>query len=250
MSIATEITRLDTAKANLKTSINAKGGTITNETLDDYYLAVDNLAGGTPTDGTAVAGDILATKTAYSGNPASKITGTMTNRGEVDTAITIKTQVVTIAQGYHNGSGTTQISATEQAKIIDTNIKAGVTILGVAGAVRPYTLLASGIVFGAVFLDPSPVTYDWTTQFTAWNGKTILLEWTTTFGGTLTKTFKVFNQTVTAGSSGIKIGKIMSSTEILLTGATTNNTSTTNITFSGLDDGEYVEMTMNVYEVI
>lgn len=43
MSIASEITRLDSAKASLKASINAKGGTLTAETLDQYYLAVDDL---------------------------------------------------------------------------------------------------------------------------------------------------------------------------------------------------------------
>lgn len=43
MSIASEITRLQNAKASLKTAINAKGGSLTNETLDQYASAVDNL---------------------------------------------------------------------------------------------------------------------------------------------------------------------------------------------------------------
>jgi len=43
MSIASEITRLQTAKSNLKTSINAKGGTIVDETIDDYAGFVDSL---------------------------------------------------------------------------------------------------------------------------------------------------------------------------------------------------------------
>ena len=54
MSIATEITRLQNAKADLKTAINAKGGTIVDETLDAYAGFVDLLeigGGGTPSTG-------------------------------------------------------------------------------------------------------------------------------------------------------------------------------------------------------
>jgi hypothetical protein len=43
MSIATEIARLQQAKADLKASINAKGGTITDETIDEYASKVSAL---------------------------------------------------------------------------------------------------------------------------------------------------------------------------------------------------------------
>ena len=43
MSISANITRLVNAKAALKTSINAKGGSLTNEKLQDYAAAVDAL---------------------------------------------------------------------------------------------------------------------------------------------------------------------------------------------------------------
>lgn len=49
MSIATEIARLQQAKADLKASINAKGGSLTNETLDQYASAVDNISVAKPT---------------------------------------------------------------------------------------------------------------------------------------------------------------------------------------------------------
>ena len=86
-------------------------------------------------DATALAGEILATKTAYvSGN---KITGSMTNRGGVTGTITTVAGQYSIAQGYHDGSGKVSISATEQAKLIATNIRQGVTILGVLGTMSP-----------------------------------------------------------------------------------------------------------------
>jgi hypothetical protein len=83
-------------------------------------------------DATATAAEILATKTAYvNGN---EITGSMPNRGATTGTISTKAQQYTIQQGYHDGSGKVSISSTEQAKIIATNIRQGVTILGVEGS--------------------------------------------------------------------------------------------------------------------
>ena len=82
-------------------------------------------------DATAGAGEILATKTAYVNG--AKVTGTMPNRGKQTGSIATKAQSVTIQNGYHDGSGSVSISSTEQAKIIATNIREGVTILGVEG---------------------------------------------------------------------------------------------------------------------
>jgi len=82
-------------------------------------------------DATAVAAEILATKTAYVNG--AKVTGSMPNRGAVTGTITTKAQQYTIPQGYHDGSGKVSISSTEQAKLIATNIRENVTILGVTG---------------------------------------------------------------------------------------------------------------------
>ena len=82
-------------------------------------------------DATASGSEILATKTAYVGG--TKITGSMTNNGAVTGTISTKAQEYTVPQGYHDGSGKVSISSTEQAKIIATNIRQGVTILGVEG---------------------------------------------------------------------------------------------------------------------
>lgn len=83
-------------------------------------------------DATATAAEILATKTAYVNG--SKVTGTMPNRGAVTGTISTKAQQYTVPQGYHDGSGKVSISSTEQAKLIATNIRQGVTILGVEGS--------------------------------------------------------------------------------------------------------------------
>lgn len=83
-------------------------------------------------DATATDAEILAGKTAY--NKGSKVTGTMKNNGAVAGKITTKAGKYTVPQGYHDGSGTVEIDATEQAKLIADNIREGITILGVAGA--------------------------------------------------------------------------------------------------------------------
>lgn len=83
------------------------------------------------TDATAGAAEILDGATAYVNK--NKITGIMPNNGGVTGTITTKAQQYTVPQGYHDGSGKVAISATEQAKIIPGNIKAGVKILNVTG---------------------------------------------------------------------------------------------------------------------
>lgn len=82
-------------------------------------------------DATAAVAEILTGKTAYA--RGTKITGTMKNNGAVAIKITTKTQKANVAQGFHDGSGTAEIDATEQAKLIPANIRDGVTILGVEG---------------------------------------------------------------------------------------------------------------------
>jgi hypothetical protein len=51
----------------------------------------------------------------------------------VSGSISTKAGTVTVPAGYTTG-GTVEISSAEQEKIIASNIKAGVTLLGVAGS--------------------------------------------------------------------------------------------------------------------
>ena len=81
-------------------------------------------------DATAAVGEILEGKTAYA--RGAKLTGTMPNKGAVSGTIATK-EAYTIPMGFHDGSGTVSIDATESAKIVAGNIKSGVTILGVQG---------------------------------------------------------------------------------------------------------------------
>lgn len=80
-------------------------------------------------DATAVASEILTSKTAYKNG--SKLTGTMPNRGAVSLTITARDTPVTISQGYHDGSGSATIA--DKDKLVPTNIREGITILGITG---------------------------------------------------------------------------------------------------------------------
>lgn len=80
---------------------------------------------------TLLVGEALSGKSFHARGTA--YTGTMPNNGAVTGAISTKGGEYTIPQGYHDGAGKVGISATERAKIIPGNIKAGVVILGETG---------------------------------------------------------------------------------------------------------------------
>lgn len=123
-----------------KTLIDLTADTVTADKILSTYTAHDKSGApivGTCTfnadtsDATAAGAEILAGKTAYVNGV--KITGEMKNNGAVSGVISKKADSYTVPIGYHDGAGRVAISSTEQAKIIATNIRAGVSILGVTG---------------------------------------------------------------------------------------------------------------------
>lgn len=103
MSISTEITRLQGLRDDIRTKLISLGilsSAQSAATFSDCADAIDGIA-----DNGAVAGTISTKEGKYN-----------------------------IPAGWHNGSGSVQISSAEQNKIISGNIKSGVTILGVNGS--------------------------------------------------------------------------------------------------------------------
>lgn len=100
MSIATEISRIQGLRDALRTKLVSLRLAQSSDKLEDCVDAVENIA-----DNGAVSGNISTVAQRY-----------------------------TVPAGYHNGQGGVQIASAEQAKIIQGNIKSGVTILGVTGS--------------------------------------------------------------------------------------------------------------------
>lgn len=83
-------------------------------------------------DDTAAVAEILTGKTAHA--RGTKLTGTMPNRGAVTGTISTVDGSYTIPQGYHDGSGSVSIASADQAKLVPANIREGVEVLGITGA--------------------------------------------------------------------------------------------------------------------
>lgn len=120
--------------------IDLTGDDITAEKLAKGIKAHDKsgapIVGTCPFDtdtseATASAAEVLNGKTFGVGGEIK--TGLMPNQGAKTLAITEKGTPVTIPAGYHDGSGKAQIASTEEAKLIPTNIREGITVLGVVG---------------------------------------------------------------------------------------------------------------------
>ena len=124
--------------------IDLTADTVTEDKILASYTAHDasgNIITGTcdfdvnSQDATVKVAEMLIGKTAYA--RGTKLTGTMPNNGSVSLTISEVNEEVSVAQGYHDGSGKVSILETEKAKLIASNIKQGITILGVTGTLEP-----------------------------------------------------------------------------------------------------------------
>lgn len=118
------------------------------------------------TSDTVTSATLLNGYTAHDKSGAD-ISGSMANNGAKTYTISSANQVINIDDGYHKGS-TVSISATELANLIASNIKKGVTILGVTGTyeLKNVTITVStnyGTYAGAIsnIIDGNTSTYFW-----------------------------------------------------------------------------------------
>lgn len=143
-----------------RTLIDLTGDSVTADKVLIGYTAHDKsgemVEGACPfdvdsTDATATAAEILDGQTAYARK--AKLLGTMKNNGAISAMIAEKNFVYTVPIGYHDGSGTVQLDATEKAKLVPGNIKKGIRILGVEGDCEP----SSEVTAQAKTVTPSTV---------------------------------------------------------------------------------------------
>ena len=100
-------------------------------------------------DATALETQTLSGKTFYA--RGEKRTGTMHNNGGVSAFISEKHGQYVIPAGFHDGTGKVNISTAEQKKIISSNIREGICILGVVGSMTG----TEGVVFQSKSVVPS-----------------------------------------------------------------------------------------------
>lgn len=120
--------------------IDLTGDTVTADKVlsgETFHLKSGETSTGTCTfdsdtsEDTAAASEILYGKTAHA--VGNLLTGTMPNNEGVTGTISAKTEQYAVP-GYHDGSGKVSIAAVEQAKLVSTNIRQGITLLGVQGS--------------------------------------------------------------------------------------------------------------------
>ena len=157
MGIANEIARIQQAKADLKTSINAKGGTITNETIDQYASKVSALPEPKEEQQKTItpdfsSGNVVVTPT--SGKVLSQVT---INKDGNLVAENIKKDItVNGITGTLEGGGAEITGANEIDVIAQANINKGDTVRVTAGTTGIYvettpTTLPTGDGRGCAF---------------------------------------------------------------------------------------------------
>lgn len=133
-------------KQVVATAITGKGvQTSSSDTFQKMATNISAIETDKTGDATAVAGDILAPKTAHA--RGIELTGTMVDNGSVGTKnLTTEGATYTIPAGYHNGLGKIKAVITG---LIASVIKAGTTVGGILGTfTSDATAIASQMLSG------------------------------------------------------------------------------------------------------
>ena len=121
-------------------------------------------------DANATTDDILYGKTAYKNG--SKLTGSMPNVGKQSSYMVSRDSAVSITAGYHDGSGSVALGTSDRAALISSNVREGVTILGVVGTmtgsedVKATSLTATPYTSTASYLPTDLGDYNYFSQVT------------------------------------------------------------------------------------
>lgn len=142
MSIASELNRIKAAKSAIKSAINAKGGTLTDEQIDQYANAIASLPSGSSIDltGVNVTADGLLEGVVAVNGAGQKVTG------NIKTVLaTLSANVVTVPKGYVAEAQTLTVS-----EMAEPSVSANVVTIpvGYNKAEKGVTISEAEIIYG------------------------------------------------------------------------------------------------------
>lgn len=139
--------------------------TMDQKQVERLVAAIEVAMDAVPTStGNAVVGDVRAPKT-FSNSTTMSLVGTLVDNEDANVEVTTKAGTL-IPAGIYDGTGRAILSAAELAKVITGNIRASITLLGIAGktevvdtTIGAAAAIAANIILGKeVFVNGLKVT--------------------------------------------------------------------------------------------